>query len=119
MTQTWGAHFLDALDSEGHIRPGRLRDVALALAAYATNDGRGRNGGHVAVLRSWSPAAGMDRCVTDDYGQPYARRNTRILLPRVGGGWTIGTGELAGWLDLDQVPFEGPAKLPEAVEDAL
>jgi hypothetical protein len=39
---SWGARFLDALDSEGHVKPDRRRDVAVALAAYATNDGRGR-----------------------------------------------------------------------------
>lgn len=37
------AHFLDALDSEGYVKPHRRRDVALALASYATNGGAGRN----------------------------------------------------------------------------
>lgn len=210
---TWGAHFLDALDSEGHVKPDRRRDVALVLAAHATQDGRGRDvgdpvheevtegrrkaneerrargspevaysscgdlphwmldrlgctderlvnrtddggqtpwkiganltrivnapgfvraggrrtpqpgdvlflmnrfGGHVCVLVSWSST----HCTTDDYGQPYARRRTHPVVAD-GEGYRVGGAPLVGWLDLDGVPFEGPAKLPEAVEAKL
>lgn len=206
------AHFLDALDSEGRIKPLRLRDAALALADYATDNGKGRDGGdpvhdmitegrtaanearrragfpdvvyfscgdfahwllmclgciderlvnrsddggktpwkiganlsrivgsaayvkassgslpspgdilflsdrggHVCVLRSW----GQTLVVSDDYGQPYGKRRQRQLL-RSGARWLIGGRPLDGWLDLDAVVFEGPAKLPGAVAEAL
>lgn len=206
------AHFLDALDSEGRVRSIKRRDLALALAAYAVNDGQGRdvgdpvheaitegrtkgneerraagspevpyssctdlptwlldclgctleslinrdddggrvpwqigqslprlvhapwfvradgvaepqpgdilylgnNGGHVCVLRERSESA----VLTDDYGQPYARRRLRTLR-RQGKVWTLDGRPLEGWLDLDQVPLDGPAKLPPGVEEAV
>lgn len=211
---SWGAHFLDALDSEGKIKPARRRDVMLALAAYATNDGRGRGlgdpvhelvtegrrkqseerkakgskevdyysccdlphwayacmgctnehlvnrtddggvipwqvsvnlsrlrgaaaffvpragecaqpgdvmlinraGGHACVVRSWDAAG---RVVTDNYGGPYAHRKEQQATPDGRGGWLLDGSPVMGWLDLDQVPLDGPARLPEAVEAAL
>jgi hypothetical protein len=211
-----GAHFLDALDSDGRVRPHRLRDVAVSLAAYATDNGKGRgigdavhelvtegrtkanierrskgspevpysscgdlphwmlaalgctderlvnrsddggqtpwkvganisrivnapgfvragggrepqpgdvlfimnaHGGHVCVLQIWAPSA--DLAVTDDYGQPTAKRRKRTLLPGKHGGWTLDGDPLVGWLDLERVPLHGPARLPEAVAEAL
>ena len=209
---SWGPHFLDALDSEGKVKPEHRRRVALALAAYATADGRGRDvgdpvheaitegrrkaneerrakgspeveyssctdlatwllvalgctdealvnrdddggllpwqigqslprlvhapwfvhasgdsepqpgdilylgdrGGHVAVLRERSDSA----VLTEDYGQPYARRRLRTLR-RQGGRWMLDGRPLEGWLDLDQVPLDGPARLPEVVAEAV
>lgn len=211
---SWGAHFLDALDSEGRVRSLRRRDLALALAAYATADGAGRDigdpvheavtegrtlaneqrrargspevpyssctdlatwmlvglgctdeslinrdddggripwqigqslprlvrapsyqqaaaggapapgdvlfltdhGGHVCVLRVWDTLAGL--ATTDDYGQPYARRRHRTLRQR-GGVWTLDGRPLGGWIDLDAVPLDGPARLPPGVEEAV
>lgn len=211
---SWGAHLLDALDSEGRVKPDHRRRVALELAAYATNDGQGRDvgdpvheaitegrtkgneerraagspevpyssctdqimwilsamgciderivnrtddggptpwkmgksltmivqapgyqpasgggapapgdilfltdkGGHVCVLRVWDTLAGL--ATTDDYGQPYGRRRHRTLR-RQGGVWTLDGRPLGGWIDLDAVPLEGPAKLPEGVEEAV
>lgn len=207
-------HFLDTLDSEGRVRSLRRRDLALALAAYAVNDGQGRDagdevhelvtegrtlaneqrrargspevpyssctdlatwvlasmgcvdeslinrsddggripwqigaslprlvrapsyqqaaaggtpaagdilfladrGGHVAVLRVWDELAGL--VTTDDYGQPYGRRRHRTLM-RQGGVWTLDGRPLGGWIDLDAVPLDGPAKLPPGVEEAV
>lgn len=209
---SWGAHLLDALDSEGKVKPERCREVALALASYATNDGAGRDvgdpvhdevtegrtkaneerrakgskevpyssctdlatwmldrlgctdealvnrdddggrvpwkigaslphivgyrafvhaggdrlpqpgdvlyltdrGGHVCVLREW----GAGVVVTDDYGQPYGRRRRRTLRQQ-GGGWTLDGRPLGGWLDLDRVPLDGPARLPESVGEVV
>lgn len=211
---SWGAHFLDTLDSEGRVRSLRRRDLALALAAYAVNDGQGRDagdpvhelvtegrtlaneqrrakgspevpyssctdlatwvltsmgctdeslinrsddggripwqigaslprlvrapsyqqaaaggapapgdilfltdrGGHVAVLRVWDELAGL--ATTDDYGQPYGRRRHRTLR-RQGGVWTLDGRPLGGWLDLDQVPLDGLARLPDVVAEAV
>lgn len=211
---SWGAHLLDALDSEGRVKPDHRRRVALELAAYATNDGQGRDvgdpvheavtegrtkgneerrakgspevpyssctdlatwvlvsmgctdeslinrsddggripwqigaslprlvrapsyqqaaaggtpaagdilfladrGGHVAVLRVWDELAGL--VTTDDYGQPYGRRRHRTLM-RQGGVWTLDGRPLGGWIDLDAVPLDGPAKLPPGVEEAV
>jgi len=211
---SWGAHLLDALDSEGKVKPDHRRRVALELAAYATNDGKGRDvgdpvheaitegrtlaneqrrrngspevpyssctdlatwllasmgctdeslinrsddggripwqigaslprlvhapsyqqaaaggtpaagdilfltdrGGHVAVLRVWDELAGL--ATTDDYGQPYGRRRHRTLR-RQGGVWTLDGRPLGGWLDLDQVPLDGPARLPDVVAEAV
>lgn len=211
---SWGAHFLDALDSEGHVRPDQRRRVALALAAYATRDGAGRDvgdpvheaitegrtkgneerrrrgspevpyescgdlahwtlmslgctderlvnrgddggqvpwkiganlwritgapgyvhaaqggaptpgdvlylndrGGHVGLLRAWDEPSGV--AITEDYGQPYGRRRHRILR-RQGGRWTLDGRPLDGWLDLDAVPLDGPARLPEGMAEAL
>ena len=211
---SWGARFLDALDSEGRVRSLRRRDLALALAAYAVADGAGRDvgdpvhelvtegrtlaneqrrakgspevpyssctdlatwvlasmgctdeslinrnddggrvpwqigaslprlvhapsyqhasrggapapadilylgnaGGHVCVLRVWDELAGL--ATTDDYGQPYGRRRHRTLR-RQGGRWTLDGRPLEGWIDLDAVPLDGPARLPEGVEEAV
>lgn len=210
----WGPHFLDALDSEGRVKADHRRRVAVALAAYATNDGRGRdigdpvheaitegrtlanmqrrargspevpyssctdlatwvlasmgctdeslinrsddggripwqigaslprlvhapsyqpaskggapvagdilyltdNGGHVCILRVWDTLAGL--ATTEDYGQPYGRRRHRTLR-RQGGVWTLDGRPLGGWIDPDAVPLDGPAKLPEGVEEAV
>lgn len=207
-------HFLDTLDSEGRVRSLRRRDLALALAAYAVNDGQGRDigdpvhelvtegrtkaneerraagspevpyssctdlatwmlasmgcvdeslinrdddggripwqigaslprlvhapsyqpaskggapapgdilfltdrGGHVAVLRVWDELAGL--ATTDDYGQPHGRRRHRTLR-RQGGVWTLDGRPLGGWIDLDAVPLDGPAKLPAGIEEAV
>lgn len=211
---SWGARLLDALDSEGRVRSLRRRDLALALAAYAVNDGQGRDvgdpvhelvtegrtlanmqrrakgspevayssctdlatwvlasmgcvdeslinrsddggripwqigaslprlvhapsyqpasgggapapadilfltdkGGHVCVLRVWDELAGV--VTSDDYGQPYGRRRHRTLR-RQGGVWTLDGRPLGGWIDLDQVPLGGPARLPPGVEEVV
>jgi hypothetical protein len=211
---TWGVHLLDALDTEGRVKPIRRREVALALAAHATRDGQGRNvgdpvhelitegrtrgneerrqrgspevpysscgdlahwllmslgclderlvnrsddggttpwkiganlsrlasypayehtalgifpipgdvllfndrAGHVCVLRSWDEST--LHAVTEDYGQPYGRRRQRILSHR-GNGWLLDGRALDGWLDIDAVPLDGPARLPDGMADAL
>lgn len=210
---SWGARFLDALDSEGRVKPDHRRRVALELAAYATNDGRGRGlgdpvhelvtegrrlaneqrrrhgspevpyysccdlghwllsclgctdetvvnrtddgghvpwlvsvnfsrlrgakafrlargvvaqpgdialidhaGGHAAVVRSWTEQGVV---VTENYGGPYAHRKVQQATPDGRGGWLLDGSPLIGWVDLDAVPLDGPARLPEVVAEAV
>lgn len=211
---SWGARLLDALDSEGRVKADHRRRVAVALAAYATADGRGRGlgdpvhemitegrrkaneerrlrgspevpyysccdlahwmlaclgctdetlvnrgddggevpwrvsvnfsrlrgakaffsprydepaspgdillidhaGGHAAVVRSWDEATGV--VVTENYGGPYAHRKTQHAVTS-NKGWLLDGSKILGWVDIEDVSLDGPARLPEVVAEAV
>lgn len=103
---SWGARLLDALDSEGRVKAEHRRRVALELAAYATNDGKGRDVGdpvHEAITEGRT-LANMQRRAR---GSPCLFQDSESLV------------YLSKELGVDPVwyPAEGrwhPASMPEA-----
>ena len=83
---SWGARFLDAIDSEGKVKPEHRRRVALALAAYATNDGRGRDVGdpvHEAITEGRRLANEQRRAKEDRIIAARAAASARMVEARL------------------------------------